>query len=115
MMKAEAAKRRIDWRWEAVAAKNKTFDGVFYFGVRTTGVFCRPSCSSRPPRRQNVTFFVTPSDAEDAVFRACMRCKPEVARFTEPGAELIAKAFRKLRDEQYEIATVEELAQLLDV
>ena len=114
-MKAEAAKRRIDWRWEAVAAKNKAFDGVFYFGVRTTGVFCRPSCSSRPPKRQNVTFFVTPTDAEQAGFRACMRCRPRDAQFTEPAAELIANAFRYLRDEQYEIATIEDLAKSLKV
>jgi len=115
MMKAEAAKRRIDWRWEAVAAKNRAFDGVFYFGVRTTGVFCRPSCSSRPPKRQNVTFFVTPTDAERAGFRACLRCKPQEARFTEPAAELTANAFRKLRDEQFEIATIEDLAKSLNV
>src|SRR6188768_941466 len=105
-MKAEAAKRRIDWRWEAVAAKNKAFDGVFYFGVRTTGVFCRPSCSSRPPKRQNVAFFITPNDAQNAGFRACLRCRPLEATAAEPAAELIANAFRILRNNEIEIATV---------
>ena len=106
---------RNDWRWEAVAAKDRAFDGVFYFGVRTTGVFCRPSCNSRPPKRQNVTFFVTPAEAENAGFRACMRCKPQEARFTEPAAELIANAFTKLRDEEFEIANIEDLAKALKV
>lgn len=106
---------RNDWRWEAVAAKDRAFDGVFYFGVRTTGVFCRPSCNSRPPKRQNVTFFVTPAEAENAGFRACMRCKPQEAGFTEPAAELIANAFTKLRDEEFEIANIEDLAKALKV
>ena len=114
-MKAEVAKSGNDWRWEAVAAKNRAFDGVFYFGVRTTGVFCRPSCNSRPPKRQNVSFFITPAEAENAGFRACLRCKPQDARFTEPAAELIAGAFRKLRDEEVEIATIEDLARSLKV
>src|SRR5688572_16824895 len=115
MMRAQAAKPRNDWRWEAVAAKDRAFDGVFYFGVRTTGVFCRPSCSSRPPKRQNVKFFVTPTEAEKAGFRACLRCKPQDAQFAEPAAELIANAFRKLRDEELEIASIEDLAKSLKV
>ena len=115
MMKAEEAKTQIDWLWGAVAAKNRAFDGVFYLGVRTTGIYCRPSCSSRPPKRQNVAFFTTPAEAEKAGFRACLRCKPRNARFTEPGAELIADAFRKLRDEEFEIATIEDLAKSLKI
>jgi AraC family transcriptional regulator of adaptative response/methylated-DNA-[protein]-cysteine methyltransferase len=104
-----------DWQWNAVATKNRELDGVFYFGVRTTGIFCRPSCSSRQPKRENVAFFITPRDAESAGFRACLRCKPLDAKATEPAAELIANAFRSLRDSEIEIATVEDLAGRLNV
>jgi AraC family transcriptional regulator of adaptative response/methylated-DNA-[protein]-cysteine methyltransferase len=104
---------RIDWRWLAVEAKNAAFDGVFYFGVQTTGIFCRPSCSSRRPRRENVSFFVTPTEAERAGFRACLRCKPTSEYFPGPAATLITRAFELLRSD--EIATIDELAGRLEV
>src|SRR5580765_3163104 len=114
-MREHTQQNLADWQWNAVATKNRDLDGVFYFGVRTTGVFCRPSCSSRQPKRENVSFFVTAKDAEVAGFRACIRCKPLDATVTEPASELIADAFRTLRDPEQEIATVEELATLLEV
>lgn len=104
-----------DWRWEAVAGKSRAFDGVFFFGVRTTGIFCRPSCSSRRPKRENVSFYFSATDAESAGFRACLKCKPREAKFTEPSSELIAKTFRLLRNKEIEIATVEELCSRLGV
>ena len=111
----QAAQNLTDWQWNAVLTKNRGLDGVFYFGVRTTGVFCRPSCSSRPPKRQNVAFFITPNDAQNAGFRACLRCRPLEATAAEPAAELIANAFRILRNNEIEIATVEDLAGGLNV
>ncbi len=60
------SKGLTDWRWQAVQTKNREFDGAFYFGVQTTGIFCRPSCSSRSPKRENVSFFANPSAAEQA-------------------------------------------------
>ena len=62
--------------WEAVLAKDAKQDGAFYYAVATTGVYCRPSCPSRPPLRQNVTFFRQSEDAERAGFRPCRRCHP---------------------------------------
>ncbi|HST55523.1 MAG TPA: Ada metal-binding domain-containing protein [Solirubrobacteraceae bacterium] len=62
--------------WSAVAARDVSFDGRFVFGVATTGVYCRPGCPARSPRRENVRFFELPADAEHAGFRACMRCHP---------------------------------------
>jgi AraC family transcriptional regulator of adaptative response/methylated-DNA-[protein]-cysteine methyltransferase len=106
---------QIDWRWRAVETRNSDFDGVFYFGVQTTGVFCRPSCSSRSPKRQNVSFFVTPSDAERAGFRACLRCKPKRDYFPGPAATLVARAFEVLKAETDDVPTVEEVARRLDV
>jgi AraC family transcriptional regulator, regulatory protein of adaptative response / methylated-DNA-[protein]-cysteine methyltransferase len=64
-----------DARWEAVARRDRAADGVFYCAVRTTGVYCRPSCAGRP-RRENVTFYATAAEAEHAGFRPCKRCRP---------------------------------------
>ena len=63
-------------RWQAVLGRDPAADGVFYYGVRSTGVYCRPTCPSRRPRRDNVAFFGTPEAAERAGFRACQRCHP---------------------------------------
>jgi len=104
-----------DWRWHAVESKNGEFDGAFYFGVKTTGIFCRPSCSSKPPKPQNVTFFITPTDAEDAGFRACLRCKPKNEYEPGPNAVLIQKAFELLRSDEIEIPTIDELSAQLNV
>jgi AraC family transcriptional regulator of adaptative response/methylated-DNA-[protein]-cysteine methyltransferase len=104
-----------DWRWLAVKDKKRTFDGIFYFGVKTTGIFCRPSCPSKTPRPENVVFFDMPREAEAAGFRACLRCKPLEEYFPGKNAELIAKAFRSLRETDKEIATIEELSGYLRV
>jgi AraC family transcriptional regulator of adaptative response/methylated-DNA-[protein]-cysteine methyltransferase len=65
-----------DEAWNRVCARDRTADGRFVYAVRTTGVYCRPSCPSRRPRRENVAFFRAPVDAERAGFRACLRCHP---------------------------------------
>jgi AraC family transcriptional regulator of adaptative response/methylated-DNA-[protein]-cysteine methyltransferase len=68
-----------DQRWDAVIARDPAHDGQFVFGVSSTGVYCRPSCAARRPRRENVTFFLAPEQAERAGYRACLRCKPRSA------------------------------------
>ena len=65
-----------DQRWDAVVARDSGRDGDFVFAVSSTGVYCRPSCPARRPRRQNVAFFSHPEQAEKAGFRACLRCRP---------------------------------------
>ena len=65
-------------RWQSVLAKDKSADGKFFFSVRTTGVYCRPSCPARPARRENVAFHPSCDAAEAAGFRA--DCTPEAAR-----------------------------------
>ncbi|MFI4975575.1 MAG: methylated-DNA--[protein]-cysteine S-methyltransferase [Caulobacterales bacterium] len=67
-----------DERWAAMQARDTAADGAFVFAVRTTGVYCRPSCPGRPLRR-NVTFHDSPASARAAGFRACLRCKPDTA------------------------------------
>ncbi|WP_429275225.1 bifunctional transcriptional activator/DNA repair enzyme AdaA [Novosphingobium gossypii] len=62
--------------WQAVLARDKAFDGRFVTGVLSTGIYCRPSCSARHPRRENVRFFDGPQQAEAAGLRACLRCRP---------------------------------------
>ena len=80
MERAMADEGRLDEQraWEAVLRRDRGRDGAFVFAVRTTGVFCRPSCPARRPRRENVLFYATPADAEDAGYRACRRCRPTV-------------------------------------
>lgn len=67
---------RPEQAWDAVLARDPRFDGRFVYGVASTGVFCRPVCPARRPRRSNVTFFSTPAEAEAAGFRPCRRCRP---------------------------------------
>ena len=80
-----------DQRWQAVAANDRRFDGVFFYGVTSTGVFCRPSCPSRPPRRDRVQFFPSAQAAIAAGFRTCKRCRPDLAAFT-PGRDIAGEA-----------------------
>ena len=73
---APAAFDSEDDRWSAVLKRDMSADGAFFYGVRTTGVFCRPSCASRLPRRENVDFFESADDARAAGYRECKRCQP---------------------------------------
>ncbi len=116
MMKERTTiERTLDWQWHAVETRNREFDGVFYFGVATTGIFCRPSCSSKPAKRQNVSFFVSPAEAENAGFRACLRCKPRQRYSPGAAAELVAKAFEILKADEIEVPTIDELSKQLGV
>jgi AraC family transcriptional regulator of adaptative response/methylated-DNA-[protein]-cysteine methyltransferase len=65
-----------DQRWDAIVARDDRHDGEFVFAVATTGIYCRPSCPARRPRRENVAFYPHPEQAEKAGFRACLRCRP---------------------------------------
>jgi AraC family transcriptional regulator of adaptative response/methylated-DNA-[protein]-cysteine methyltransferase len=64
-------------RWQAVLDRDSSLDGAFVFGVSSTGIFCRPSCPSKRARRENVTFFKSALEAEQAGYRACLRCRPK--------------------------------------
>jgi AraC family transcriptional regulator of adaptative response/methylated-DNA-[protein]-cysteine methyltransferase len=71
-------------RWQAVLARDRRMDGAFVFGVRSTHIYCRPSCPSRRPRRERVVFFPVPEAAENQGFRACRRCRPQEAAASDP-------------------------------
>src|SRR5205807_9567347 len=62
--------------YRALVSRDTSFEGIFFAGVRTTGIFCRPTCSAKKPARENVDFFATPSDALHGGYRPCLRCKP---------------------------------------
>ena len=87
-----ATKSADEMRWDAVIAKDKGADGQFYFSVRTTGVYCRPSCPSRRALRENVAFHPSCEAAEAAGFRACKRCRPREASQSERHAAMVASA-----------------------
>ncbi len=67
-------------RWRAVEQRDTRYDGQFFLAVKTTGVYCKPSCSARTPKRANVVFYASPAECEHAGYRACKRCKPDLAQ-----------------------------------
>jgi AraC family transcriptional regulator of adaptative response/methylated-DNA-[protein]-cysteine methyltransferase len=83
-------------RWRAVLARDAGFDGAMVFAVRSTGIYCRPSCPARRPRRHNVVFFPRPEAAEGAGFRACRRCRPKGASTAQSQAAWVEDACRRL-------------------
>ena len=88
-------------RYRAIAARDSRFDGQFYTAVRTTGIYCRPSCPARTPKAQNVSFYLTSAAAHEAGFRACKRCLPEAAPGTPAWnlrRDLTGRAMRLVAD-----------------
>jgi len=85
-------------RWSAVQARDARADGHFFYSVRTTGVFCRPSCAARPALRANVAFHASPAAARAAGFRPCKRCRPEEPPKAERDAAVIARACRHIEE-----------------
>lgn len=83
-------------KWNAVQTRDGSYDGVFVFAVRTTGIYCRPGCRARTPRRENVRFYDTPAQAEVNGYRACKRCRPD-RDDTTPHLEAVLHACRTLR------------------
>ncbi|MES2319583.1 MAG: bifunctional DNA-binding transcriptional regulator/O6-methylguanine-DNA methyltransferase Ada [Pseudomonadota bacterium] len=81
-------------RWAAVQRRDKDADGVFYYSVRSTGVYCRPSCGARAALRANVAFHASGAAAEEAGFRPCLRCKPDQPPLAERHALVVARACR---------------------
>jgi AraC family transcriptional regulator, regulatory protein of adaptative response / methylated-DNA-[protein]-cysteine methyltransferase len=99
-----------DPRWAAVRARDPRADGTFYYSVRTTGVYCRPSCAARPARPENVAFHATAAAAERAGFRPCRRCKPDQPPLAERQAAQVA-ALCRLIESRDEAPTLDELAR----
>lgn len=98
-----------DERWEAVAGRDVRADGTFWYSVRTTGVYCRPSCAARRARRENVRFFSSRDDAERAGYRPCKRCRPHEAALAERQSAAVAAACRAIEAAE-EIPSLDDLA-----
>lgn len=97
-------------RWAAVVGRDRHADGAFYYAVRTTRVYCRPSCAARLPLQRNVEFHATRESAEHAGFRPCKRCRPAELALAEQHAATVAAACRMIE----QLETVPSLAVLAD-
>jgi AraC family transcriptional regulator, regulatory protein of adaptative response / methylated-DNA-[protein]-cysteine methyltransferase len=98
-----------DPRWASVAARDGQQDGKFFYSVRTTGVYCRPSCAARRARPENVAFHLTAADAERAGFRPCKRCKPDQAALAAQQAAKVADLCRFIEGAEQPLS-LDELA-----
>jgi len=105
-----AAETTSDPRWLLLVARDKESDGKFFYSVKTTGVYCRPSCAARLARPENVRFYGTTAAAEKAGFRACKRCKPAGLSLTEANTAKIEKVCR-LIERSEETPSLEKLAK----
>jgi AraC family transcriptional regulator of adaptative response/methylated-DNA-[protein]-cysteine methyltransferase len=94
--------------WNAVLARDGSQDGDFFFGVSSTGIYCRPSCPAKRPRRENVTFFRRSEDAEKAGYRACLRCRPKSASHN-PQTDAVKRICRYIEQHLDEPVTLERL------
>jgi AraC family transcriptional regulator of adaptative response/methylated-DNA-[protein]-cysteine methyltransferase len=88
--------RPAEAQWRAVQARDRGADGAFVYAVRSTGIYCRPSCPSRKPRREQVVFFNLPEAAEGKGFRPCLRCRPHKIHPRDPRAEAVARVCREI-------------------
>jgi AraC family transcriptional regulator of adaptative response/methylated-DNA-[protein]-cysteine methyltransferase len=93
---AAAARTLRDPRWSAVVGRDRTQDGKFFYCVKTTGVYCRPSCGSRLANPRNVNFYATAAEAEAAGFRPCKRCRPNRQSLAAEHAAKVARACRSI-------------------
>jgi AraC family transcriptional regulator of adaptative response/methylated-DNA-[protein]-cysteine methyltransferase len=106
------------WRasyWDAIAARDRSMDGVFFYAVMSTGIYCRPSCPSRRPLRENVVFFRAREAAERAGFRPCKRCKPESSGRRDPGAQIVEGVCRYIDTHPDEPVTLDALGRALGI
>jgi AraC family transcriptional regulator of adaptative response/methylated-DNA-[protein]-cysteine methyltransferase len=98
--------------WKAVETNDSRFNGVFFTGVKTTKIYCKPSCPAKLPKRENVKFFASIKTAESEGFRACLRCKPQTEK-ADPQTKIVIRACEILESEEQ--ATLEHLGSELNV
>jgi AraC family transcriptional regulator of adaptative response/methylated-DNA-[protein]-cysteine methyltransferase len=97
--------------WEALQKRDAAQDGQFFFGVMTTGVFCRPSCPARRPLRKNVRFYATPADAEKDGLRPCLRCRPLATVNADPNTDLVKQMCQFIDQHSEENLMLNQLAR----
>jgi AraC family transcriptional regulator of adaptative response/methylated-DNA-[protein]-cysteine methyltransferase len=101
-----------DWRWQAVTDHDTSADGRFFYAVTSTGVFCRPGCPSRRPRRDRVRFFDTVQAAQDAGFRPCRRCRPTATPDAAGAIERAAEYLTRHAAKAVSLSTLARIARL---
>ncbi|ANE47716.1 hypothetical protein SY83_17120 [Paenibacillus swuensis] len=99
--------------WQAIVECDKQFDGIFYYGVKTTRIFCKPSCPSREPKRTNVFIFNEPSEAIHEGFRPCKRCQPADAHGRSREDEIIEETLSYIESRYHENLCLTSLAELM--
>ncbi len=104
-------------RWKAVLSRDRRFDGAFVYGVRSTRIYCRPSCPARRPRQEQVSFFQTPEAAKQAGFRPCRRCRPDEVLNQDPQVDLVQRLCRYIEnydslEERLTLAVMGKYAQV---
>jgi AraC family transcriptional regulator, regulatory protein of adaptative response / methylated-DNA-[protein]-cysteine methyltransferase len=99
-----------DLRWQALVKRDPAADGKFVYAVKTTGVYCRPTCPARLAKPANVAFYATGKEAEAAGFRACLRCRPNEASTADRYVDLVARAVRRIESAE-ELPTLAVLAR----
>lgn len=104
-----------DIYWQSVLAKDARFVGIFVYGVRSTGIYCKPTCPSRRPGREQVAFFQTCEAAEAEGFRACLRCQPRVDEARDPRVEMVLRVCHAIEARVDAAPSLEELGQQLNV
>jgi AraC family transcriptional regulator of adaptative response/methylated-DNA-[protein]-cysteine methyltransferase len=104
-----------DALWRAVETRDARLDGLFVYAVRSTGIYCRPSCPSRRPRRDRAVFFASAEAAEGGGFRACRRCRPRTDAARDPQLELAVRACRAIEAYEEGMPSLAALAAGLDV
>src|SRR2546427_8564721 len=109
-----AAATENDPRWASVVARNPEADGMFYYSVQTTGVYCRPSCAARLARPEHVRFHATCEDAEKAGFRPCKRCRPDLPSLLDQHVAKVTEACRIIEQSET-VPGLEDLARHLGV
>ncbi len=102
----------LDPRWKSLAARDADADGTYVYGVTSTGIYCRPSCPSRRPRADRVRFFNTRTEARQAGFRACKRCRPDTVGLAQPGVEAVRRASAYLASHADQQVTLGQLARI---
>src|ERR1700723_3522660 len=95
-MRPRTERHRVEDYWQAVQTRDRGADGAFIYTFRATGIYCRPSCPSRKPGREQVVFFPLPEAAEQKGFRACQRCRPRATRLRDPRSEAVAAVCRQI-------------------
>lgn len=101
--------------WQAVVGKDSSANGTFYVAVRSTGVYCKPSCPSRRPKRENVSFYASPEAAEQAGYRACKRCRPREMAQVDPQVEIAQRVCRYIEQHLEGAISLADLSEQFNI